>query len=64
MVLRKRGVGGCVRIGGVERRETEVGMCCIVEELSVFCQSCFKQMLIGQAGSIGGSTRQKVEVRQ
>ena len=33
-------------------------------ELSVFCQSCFKSMLIGQAGSIGGKTRQEIEVMQ
>ena len=32
-----------------------------VGELSVFCQSYFKQMLIGQAESIGGSTSQEVE---
>ena len=33
-------------------------------ELSVFCQSYFNKMLIGQAGSIGGSTRQEVELEQ
>ena len=33
-------------------------------ELSVFCQSYFNKTLIGQAGSIGGKTRQEVEVMQ
>ena len=35
-----------------------------VGELSVFCQSYFNNTLIGQAGSIGGKARQKVEVEQ
>ena len=35
-----------------------------VGELSVFCQSYFNKMLIGQAGSIGGKARQEVEVEQ
>ena len=35
-----------------------------VGELSVFCQSYFNKTLIGQAGSIGGKTRQEVEVMQ
>ena len=35
-----------------------------MEELSVFCQSYFNKTLIGQAGSIGGKTRQEVEVMQ
>ena len=33
-------------------------------ELSVFCQSYFNKMLIGQAGSIGGKARQEVGVEQ
>ena len=33
-------------------------------ELSVFCQSYFNKMLIGQAGSIGRKARQEVEVEQ
>ena len=33
-------------------------------ELSVFCQSYFNKMLIGQAGSIGRKTRQEVGVEQ
>ena len=33
-------------------------------ELSVFCQSYFNKMLIGQAGSIGWKARQEVEVEQ
>ena len=33
-------------------------------ELSVFCQSYFNKTLIGQVGSIGGKTRQEVEVMQ
>ena len=33
-------------------------------ELSVFCQSHFNKTLIGQAGSIGGKTRQEVQVEQ
>ena len=33
-------------------------------ELSVFCQSYFNKMLIGQAGSIGGKARQEVGVKQ
>ena len=33
-------------------------------ELSVFCQSYFNKMLIGQAGSIHGKARQEVEVEQ
>ena len=32
----------------------------VVRELSVFCQSHFNKTLIGQAGSIGGKTRQEV----
>ena len=35
-----------------------------VGELSVFCQSYFNKTLIGQAGSIGGKTRQEVEMMQ
>ena len=35
-----------------------------VGELSVFCQSYFNKMLIRQAGSTGGKTRQEVEVMQ
>ena len=35
-----------------------------VGELSVFCQSYFNKMLIGQAGSIGGKARQEVGVEQ
>ena len=40
--------------------------CCLlgVGELSVFCQSYFNKMLIGQAGSIGGKARQEAEVEQ
>ena len=30
-------------------------------ELSVFCQSYFNKTLIGQAGNIGGKTRQEVD---
>ena len=33
-------------------------------ELSVFCQSYFTKMLIGQAGSIGGKVRQEEELEQ
>ena len=33
-------------------------------ELSVFCQSYFNKMLIGQAGSIGGKARQEVGMEQ
>ena len=33
-------------------------------ELSVFCQSYFNKMLIGQAGSIGGKARQEVGVEK
>ena len=33
-------------------------------ELSVFCQSYFNKTLFGQAGSIGGKTRQEVEMMQ
>ena len=35
-----------------------------VGELSIFCQSYSNKTLIGQAGSIGGSTRQEVEAGQ
>ena len=35
-----------------------------VGELSVFCQSYFNKMLIGQAGSIGRKARQEVGVEQ
>ena len=35
-----------------------------VGELSVFCQSYFNKTLIGQTGSIGGKTKQEVEVMQ
>ena len=37
---------------------------CDVGELSVFYQSYFNKTLIGHAGSIGGKTRQEVEVMQ
>ena len=33
-------------------------------QLPVFCQSCFKSMLIGQAGGVGGKNRQEVEMMQ
>ena len=33
-------------------------------KLSVFCQSYFNKTLIGQAGSIGGKSRQEVGVEQ
>ena len=35
-----------------------------VGELSVFCQSYFNKMLIGQIGRIGGKARQEVGVEQ
>ena len=43
--------------------ERETGKArCGVGELSVFCQSYFNKMLIGQASSIGGKARQEIGV--
>ena len=49
----------------VEVSDAQIRPVCGVGELSVFCQSCiFIKTLIRQAGSIGGKTRQEVEVIQ
>ena len=54
----------CNLYGQKSKRKLVAHLCGGVRELSVFCQSYFNKTLIDQEGSIGGKTRQEVEVMQ